>query len=75
MDESQSMEEVQEARTHPDNISRRVDSVIVITEERGGFQLPPTVRHPFSGPPSDGVDGVEPSSPTVSGISFRNNIQ
>ena len=37
-------------RLHPGVFSRRNKSVIVPTEDRGYFQLPPLVQHPFSEP-------------------------
>ena len=68
---------------HRGDFSRRNKSVIIPTEERGCFQLPPVVWHPLSEPrPSPRLrmarvtegDGVELSSPNVSGIPFCDNI-
>ena len=79
MDETQIMGEARKPGHHPDNFSRRVESVIVPTKERGCFQLQPTMRHRIAAAtevaedPSDGGDVVELSSPNVSGIPFCSN--
>ena len=82
MDETQSMGEFQEAGTPPQRLFPPSD---IAHCPRGGTGMFPaaaysaasvlrtTANTEVAGDPSDGGDGVEPSSPNGSGISFRNN--